>query len=186
MYFASLFKLTCFRDFILNHPPLVACPYCRSARSKLPLDHHLTVGPTKGLVYPLFMITLTDALDRTAFLSQSGIMDNLPQELVDLIVDQLYFESVDSLHWREALTRYSMSSSRLRAACLRWLFRSVSVTHDAEHRNLASFWELTESSSRLVALFRSSRYGAIPTSSYPSCNRSSLTFLGCNIYCWTT
>ena len=79
-------------------------------------------------------------------------MDNLPQELVDLIVDQLYFESSNSLHWRQALTRYFMSSSRLRAACLRWLFRSASVTHDLIHRDLESFRDLIASSPRLVTL----------------------------------
>ena len=87
-------------------------------------------------------------------LSRNGMMENLPQELVDLIVDQLYFESADSLHWREALTCYSMSSSRLRASCLRWLFQSVSLANELEHRNLASFHELITSSPRLVTFIQ--------------------------------
>ena len=81
-------------------------------------------------------------------------MNNLPQELVDLIVDQLYFQSADSLHWRQALTRCSMSSSRFRTSCLRWLFRSVPLGDGPQRRNLASFRELIMSSPRLVALIR--------------------------------
>ena len=114
----------------------------------------MTVVLVVKVQYPPSILAATDASDTIVPQSLTEIMDNLPQELVDLIVDQLYFESANSLYWRQTLTRYSMSSTRFRAACLRWLFRSVSVEDGSQSRNLASYRALITSSPCLVSFIQ--------------------------------
>jgi hypothetical protein len=63
-------------------------------------------------------------------------MDSLPQEVVDMIVEELYS---DNQYGRTATRNCSLSSRTLRYASLRCIFRTVAVSQLIETRNLNAF-----------------------------------------------
>ena len=83
---------------------------------------------------------------------RSQTMDNLPQELVNHTVNELWRESSNSLNWRQTMTNCSMLSPPFRAACLPYLFRSVCVTDLSGNRDLESLRQLIASSAHLIPL----------------------------------